>query len=109
MALISRFQEVQRIGARKEKDSLARARSSSYGRQSFHESHGMDNAGYTNNEMQQQVVLPMEQDVDMNALRERDEQLRQLEVCMPSTCEEDNWLFLLDEHRRSERIIQGYS
>lgn len=29
---------------------------------------------------QQQAVLPIEQEVDMRALRERDEQLRELEV-----------------------------
>ena len=34
----------------------------------------------SSDQIQQQVVLPMEQNVDMNELRERDEQLRQLEV-----------------------------
>jgi hypothetical protein len=80
MASITRFQELQRTGARKERESLERARASSYGRQSFSGSQGLDNVAYNNNEYQQQVVLPMEQDVDMNALRERDEQLHQLEV-----------------------------
>ncbi|CAF5222392.1 unnamed protein product, partial [Rotaria magnacalcarata] len=30
-------------------------------------------------QLQKQVVLPMEQEVDMRSLRERDEQLRELE------------------------------
>lgn len=34
----------------------------------------------SSDQIQQHVVLPMEQNVDMNELRERDEQLRQLEV-----------------------------
>jgi hypothetical protein len=34
----------------------------------------------SNGQYQQQVVLPMEQQVDARALRERGEQLRELEV-----------------------------
>lgn len=33
---------------------------------------------------EQQAVLPIEQEVDMRALRERDEQLRELEVSFSS-------------------------
>ena len=45
---------------------------------------GSFNEGFTSDDsqiqQQQHVVLPMEQNVDMNELKERDEQLRQLEV-----------------------------
>ena len=34
----------------------------------------------TRDQLQQQAVLPIEQEVDMRSLRERDEQLRELEV-----------------------------
>ena len=34
----------------------------------------------TYDQLQQQAVLPIEQEVDMRSLRERDEQLRELEV-----------------------------
>jgi hypothetical protein len=34
----------------------------------------------TYDQIQQQAVLPIEQEVDMRSLRERDEQLRELEV-----------------------------
>jgi hypothetical protein len=34
----------------------------------------------THGQFQQQAVLPIEQEVDIRALRERDEQLRELEV-----------------------------
>ena len=79
MDILNRFQEAQRAGARKEKESLDRARSASINQNNPYDSQypsQMPGVGYH----QQQVVLKMEQDVDMNALRERDEQLRQLEV-----------------------------
>ncbi|CAF1253430.1 unnamed protein product [Adineta steineri] len=78
-AKITHFQDIQRVGARKEKESLERARSVSYRRQSVNNGSGFDNHAYTDNQYQEQVVIPMEQDVDMQALRERGDQLQQLE------------------------------
>ncbi len=77
---MNRFQEAQRTGARKEKESLERARGVSYQQQNTYDSQFGNNFGPPNTQLQQQVVLPMEQEVDVQALRERDEQLRQLEV-----------------------------
>jgi hypothetical protein len=39
-----------------------------------------DNSNFSNTQMQQQVVLPVEQNVDTTTLIARDTQLRQLEV-----------------------------
>jgi hypothetical protein len=80
MTILNRFQDAQRIGARKEKESLERTRSVSYRPQNIYESQGIDHFSPDNSQQQQQVVLPMEQDIDMQALRERDQQLHQLEV-----------------------------
>ena len=80
LAVLNRFQEAQRTGARKEKESLERARAVSYRQQGIGDSQFSDGFPAYNPQQQQQVVLPMEQHVDMQALRERDEQLRQLEV-----------------------------
>jgi hypothetical protein len=77
---MTRFQEAQRTGARKEKESLDRARAVSYYQNNTHDSQFNDNSTPSNGGYQKQVVLPMEQDVDMQGLRERDEQLRQVEV-----------------------------
>ena len=84
LAALTRFQEAQRIGARKEKESLDRARAVSFRQQGYHESPFADNfasSPYQQDPLQQQqAVLPMEQEVDVRALRERDEQLRELET-----------------------------
>lgn len=82
---MNRFQEAQRIGARKEKESLDRARAASFNQQGISDS-PFSGGSPAYNAQQAQVVLPMEQHVDIQALRERDEQLRQLEV---RKCEED--------------------
>lgn len=82
MATLNRFQEAQRIGARKEKESLDRARAISFRQQGIADSPFADNfeQGFSQVQYQQQAVLPIEQEVDMKSLRERDEQLRELEV-----------------------------
>ncbi len=80
MSILNRFQAAQRVGAKKEKESLERTRSVSYRNQSIYESNGNDHFAPTPTQYQQQVVLSMEQDVDVNGLRERDEQLRELDV-----------------------------
>ena len=81
MATLNRFQEAQRIGARKEKESLDRARAISFRQQGMSDSPFADNFVPTPaGQFQQQAVLPIEQEVDMRSLRERDEQLRELEV-----------------------------
>lgn len=85
LAAMNRFQEAQRIGVRKEKESLDRARAVSFRQQGFNESPFSDNFGSSPFQtdplqQQQQAVLPMEQQVDLRALRERDEQLREIEV-----------------------------
>ncbi|CAF1087487.1 unnamed protein product [Rotaria sordida] len=82
LATLTRFQEAQRIGARREKESLDRARAISF------RQHGMSDSPFaddfvstpTYDQLQRQAVLPIEQEVDMRSLRERDEQLRQLET-----------------------------
>ena len=106
LTIFNRFQEAQRIGARKEKESLERARSVSYRRQSIGDSQMMDEFPSSNPQAQQQVVLSMEQEVDAQALRERGDQLHQLEVRPTSNIRFFHPAFLLDEYRRSERIIQ---
>ena len=84
LTVLNRFQEAQRLGVRKEKESLERARAVSYRHQGIGDSQFSDGFPAYNppsqQQQQQQVVLPMEKDVDMQALRERDDQLRQLEV-----------------------------
>jgi len=77
---MNRFQEAQRTGARKEKESLERARGVSYYQNNIHDSQFNDISTPSNGGYQKQVVLPMEQDIDMQGLRERDEQLREVEV-----------------------------
>jgi len=81
MATINRFQDAQRTGARKEKESLDRARALSFQHQGMTPSPFADNFVSTNSGQyqQQQAVLPVEQEVDLRALRERDEQLREVE------------------------------
>ncbi|CAF0791282.1 unnamed protein product [Rotaria sordida] len=80
LAALNRFQEIQRKGARKEKESLERARAVTYRQQSLHESQDNDQFNSSNTQLQQQSVLPMEQQVDLRGLHERDEQLRQIET-----------------------------
>jgi hypothetical protein len=80
LTIFNRFQEAQRIGARKEKESLERARAVTYRQQSMNDTQLADQYPSNYGQSQQQVVLPMEQDVDLTELRERDDQLRQLEV-----------------------------
>ncbi|CAF4971108.1 unnamed protein product, partial [Rotaria sp. Silwood1] len=80
LAILNRFQETQRAGARKEKESLERARAVTYRQQSIHESNNTDISEPSNTQLQQQSILPMEQEVDLRGLRERDEQLRQIET-----------------------------
>jgi t-SNARE complex subunit (syntaxin) len=82
LATLNRFQEAQRIGARKEKESLDRARAISFRQQGISDSPFADNfvSTPTHDQLQQQAVLPIEQEVDMRSLRERDEQLRELET-----------------------------
>ena len=79
---MNRFQEAQRTGARKEKESLDRARAISFRQQGISDSPFADDfvSTPTQDQLQKQVVLPMEQEVDMRSLRERDEQLRELLV-----------------------------
>ncbi|CAF4831461.1 unnamed protein product [Rotaria sp. Silwood1] len=81
LATLSRFQQAQHIGARKEKESLDRARAIS-----FHQYGTLDSqlagdfvSGPTYDQLQRQAVSSIEQEVDMRALRERHEQLRELE------------------------------
>ena len=87
LATLNRFQEAQRLGARKEKESLDRARAISFRQQGISDSPFADNfvPTPTYDPLQQQAVLPIEQEVDMRALRERDEQLRELEVSFERT------------------------
>ncbi|CAF2874193.1 unnamed protein product [Rotaria sp. Silwood2] len=80
LAILNRFQETQRAGATKEKDSLERARAVRYRQQSIYESHTADISGPSNTQLQQQYVLPIEQEVDLQGLTERNEQLCQIEV-----------------------------
>ncbi len=80
LATLTRFQKAQQTGARKERESLERARSVAYRQPDIHQSEFDGNSSSSNSQVQKQVILPMEQHVDMNALKERDEQLRQLEV-----------------------------
>ncbi|CAF3465104.1 unnamed protein product [Rotaria socialis] len=82
LSTLNRFQEAQRIGARKEKESLDRARAISFRQQGISDSPFADDfvSAPTQDQLQKQVVLPMEQEVDMRSLRERDEQLRELET-----------------------------
>lgn len=82
LTTLNRFQEAQRIGARKEKESLDRARAISFQQQGISDSPFADNYGQpvAQVQYQQQAVLPIEQEVDQRALRERDEQLRELET-----------------------------
>ncbi|CAF1442508.1 unnamed protein product [Adineta steineri] len=82
LATLNRFQEAQRTGARKEKESLDRARAISFRQQGMSDSPFADNfvPTPTYDQIQQQAVLPIEQEVDMRSLRERDEQLRELET-----------------------------
>lgn len=77
---MNRFQEVQRLGARKEKESLERARAVSYRQQSIYDPQNTDTSVPSNTSGQQQISASIEQQVDINDLRERGEQLRQLEV-----------------------------
>ena len=81
MVAAERFGKVQRIGERKEKESLERARAVTYRQQSMQESQLADNFTSSSPQTQQQVVLPMEQNVDVAALTQRDEHLRKLQVC----------------------------
>lgn len=84
-SVCKRFIEAQRTGARKEKESLERAKSVLYQNPGVSNPQFQDEHGYsaTNTgsyqQQQQQVVLPMEQNVDMQSLQERDDQIRQLE------------------------------
>ncbi|CAF4877117.1 unnamed protein product [Rotaria sp. Silwood1] len=82
LATLNRFQEAQRLGARKEKESLDRARAISFHQHGISDSPFGDDfvSGPTHDQFQRQAVLPIEQEVDMRALRERDEQLRELET-----------------------------
>ncbi len=82
LATLNRFQEAQRIGARKEKESLDRARAVSFRQQGISDSPFADNFVPTplHDQFQTQAVLPIEQEVDMRSLSERDAQLRELEV-----------------------------
>jgi len=82
LSTLNRFQEAQRTGARKEKESLDRARAISFRQQGISDSPFADDfvSTPTQDQLQKQVVLPMEQEVDMRSLRERDEQLRELET-----------------------------
>ncbi|CAF5214020.1 unnamed protein product, partial [Rotaria magnacalcarata] len=73
LSTLNRFQEAQRIGARKEKESLDRARAISFRQQGISDSPFADDFVSTpaQDQLQKQVVLPMEQEVDMRSLRER--------------------------------------
>ena len=82
--ICKRFIEAQRTGTRKEKESLERAKHVLYQKPGADNPDFRDDNGYSspNNGgyQQQQVILPMEQQVDMQSLEERDAQIRQLEV-----------------------------
>ena len=86
MAELNRFQEAQRLGARREKESLERARAISNRQQGISDSPFNDtfDPASTAQQVQQYAVLPIEQEVDIKALRERDEQIRELEVVFHS-------------------------
>lgn len=102
MATFNRFQEAQRTGARREKESLERARAASYRQQGIGDSQFADSFDPSNGQFQQQVVLPMEQEVDLTGLRERDDQLRQLEVSVRTLARRWSQTMLVDEYRRSQ-------
>jgi hypothetical protein len=46
----------------------------------MHDSQSADSYRFSNTQTQQQAVIPIEQNVDLDALAERDAQLRQLQV-----------------------------
>ncbi|CAF0926028.1 unnamed protein product [Rotaria sordida] len=80
LATLNRFQKAQSIGAQKEKESLDRARAISFRQHKILDSPFADDFVSTSyDQLQKQAVLPIEQEIDMRALREREEQLRELE------------------------------
>jgi len=81
---LNRFQEAQRNGARKEKESLDRARANSYRQQGMSDSPFVDNfvslSGTSGQyQQQQQAVLAIEQNNTIQDIQRRDEDLRRLE------------------------------
>jgi hypothetical protein len=74
---LHRFQEVQRTGVRKEKESIERARAVTY-----RPPDGDLPSSYNQfqQQQQQQVVLPMDQQENLQGIKERADHLRQLEV-----------------------------
>ncbi|CAF1048787.1 unnamed protein product [Rotaria sordida] len=80
LAILNRFQKAQSIGAQKEKESLDRARAIPFRQHKILDSPFADDFVSTSyDQLQKQAVLPIEQEIDMRALREREEQLRELE------------------------------
>ena len=79
---MSRFQEVQRIGVRKEKESIERARVASYQSLGGNDSQsGSDlHSSYNQFQQQQQMVSSMDEQAILLAINERADRLRQLEV-----------------------------
>ena len=76
---MNRFQEIQRTGVRKEKESIERARAVTY-RSPDASGSQSDNNLPSNDPCQQHVVLPMYQEANLQGINERADQLRQLEV-----------------------------
>jgi t-SNARE complex subunit (syntaxin) len=92
MATLTRFQRAQQMGARKEKESLDRARAISFRQQGLSDAPFSDNFVSTSGTAglyQQQAVLAVEKEVDLRGLQERDTQLREVE----SNIREVNELF----------------
>ena len=80
LAILNRFQDAQRTGARKEKESLERARGVAYRSPDANTSQMDGNFSSSPSQQQKQVVLSMEQQVDTEGLKLRSDQVHQLEV-----------------------------
>ena len=82
MVALNRFQEVQGLSARRENESFERVRAILSCRQKISEWPFTDSyvPASTDGQSQQQRILPVEQEIDMKALRERNEQVRELEI-----------------------------
>jgi hypothetical protein len=77
---MDRFQDVQRTGVKKEKESLERARAVSYRPPDVNGSQSDNDAPSSNNQVQQHTVLQIDKQTDLQGLEERGDQLRRLEV-----------------------------
>jgi hypothetical protein len=77
---MDRFQDVQRTGVKKEKESLERARAVSYRPPDVNGSQFGNDLPSSNDQVQQQTVSQMGKQTDLQGLEERGDQLRRLEV-----------------------------